>query len=129
MGKRSKNAEMERELAELRRQLASNSARESRESAQTSPLPVPATISQGTRHYDTQPPAEHYMGSDEAVASLLDLRHGIEGGMSYLKGLNGVMARTRSLDGILLSQDRVERLFNEFGEPYRMSLAATLPAD
>ncbi|KAL8786673.1 MAG: hypothetical protein Q9195_008109 [Heterodermia aff. obscurata] len=96
IGKRHKNAEMEKELSELRAQLSSQQASPTllqhpmKTSASTSASPkvphIPSSIDQ-------------YIGSQEAVASLMDLKSGVEGG-SYLRGSNGSLLPTRRLEGV-----------------------------
>ena len=53
------------------------------------------------------------MRSDEAVASLLDLRQGLEGGSGYFRSLNGPEACTRTLEGVAIPGDRIAELFHQ----------------
>ncbi|KAH0538986.1 hypothetical protein FGG08_004435 [Glutinoglossum americanum] len=141
VGKRSKNAEMEREILELRRQLASAQG-------QTSPIddlvhqssvsvdgPLPSYAlpsasasypaglglahtspdmvnSQETGLYQTHT-KEPYMGSHEAVASLLDLRQGYDASSGYILSPNGA-SLGRKLDDVALSGDTISKLFSQF---------------
>ncbi|CAF9936651.1 MAG: hypothetical protein ALECFALPRED_006914 [Alectoria fallacina] len=110
VGKRSKNAEMEREIVELRRQLGLQQAPPPttgptiKASSSTSASP---TISHLPAHMD------QYMGSEEAVASLMDLRSGLEGG-SFLRSPNAQLLHTRRIGDIVLTHDRVQELFQHF---------------
>ena len=118
VGKRSKNAEMEREIVELRKQLASqqtspNAAGPSIKtslSASASP-----TISQLPSHAD-QYMGSVAVGSEEAVASLMDLRSGREGG-TFMRSPNAQLLRTRQLGEVFLTHDRVQDLFQQYVTP------------
>ena len=107
IGKRHKNAEMEKELSELRAQLSSQQASPTilqhavKTSASTSASPVVPQISSSI---------DQYIGSQEAVASLMDLKSGVEGG-SYLRGSNSSLLPSRRLEGVILTQDRIRHLF------------------
>lgn len=110
MGKRSKNAEMEREIVELRRQLA----------VQASPIAPHATVNKAPTSSSHSPnisqipsTLDQYMGSQEAVASLLDLRSGLDGG-SYLRSPNGQMVPPKRLENVVLVHDRVQELFRQY---------------
>lgn len=65
---------------------------------------VSPTISHLPAHLD------QYMGSEEAVASLMDLRSGLEGG-SFLRSPNAQLLLTRRIGDIALTHDRVQELF------------------
>ncbi|KAL2058069.1 hypothetical protein ABVK25_001687 [Lepraria finkii] len=115
VGKRSKNAEMEREIVELRKQLASQ---------QTSPTAagpsIKTSLSASASPTISQLPshADQYMGSvavgsEEAVASLMDLRSGREGG-TFMRSPNAQLLRTRQLGEVFLTHDRVQDLFQQF---------------
>lgn len=110
MGKRSKNAEMEREIVELRRQLAT----------QASPIAQHSTVIKAPGSNSQSPNISHipstldqYMGSQEAVASLLDLRSGLDGG-SYLRSPNGQMVPPKRLENVVLVHERVQELFRQY---------------
>ena len=110
VGKRIKNAEMERELVELRRQLASQ---DSSPVAQQVPfvnenksIPISPVTSQ------LHPIMDTYMGSEEAVASLLDLRSGLEGG-SLSRSPNGPVRPSRRLENVLLTDEQVRDLYQQ----------------
>ena len=109
VGKRSKNAEMEREIVELRRQLASQQA-----SPTTQPPSIKASISTpvspSTTHLQSN--LDQYMGSEDAVASLLDLRSGLEGG-SFLRSPNSQLLPSRRLENVFLLYDQVRDLFEQ----------------
>ncbi|KAJ5590551.1 hypothetical protein N7450_004523 [Penicillium hetheringtonii] len=116
VGKRSRNAEMEREIIELRKQIASTST--STPHAQP-PLPAgqltpkqesnqvsPAGVYQTPSALST----DQYMGSQEAVASLLDLRSGFDGS-NYMRNGNQQMKR---LEDVMIAPEKVTELFNMF---------------
>ncbi|KAJ5232179.1 hypothetical protein N7468_005135 [Penicillium chermesinum] len=118
VGKRSRNAEMEREIIELRKQIATGNAGPNmhqaqsisggqltpkQESSQVSPVAV----------YQTTPSAmsaDQYMGSQEAVASLLDLRSGFDSS-SYLRNGNHQLKR---IEDVMVAPEIVQELFNLF---------------
>lgn len=111
MGKRSKNAEMEREIVELRRQLTAQ---------QASPIAQHATVKKAPKSSSQSPNISHipstldqYMGSQEAVASLLDLRSGLDGG-SYLRSPNGQVVAPKRLENVVLVHDRVQDIFRQY---------------
>ena len=56
---------------------------------------------------------DHYMGSEEAVASLMDLRSGLEGG-SFLRSPNAQLLLTRRIGDVILTNDRVQELFQQY---------------
>lgn len=94
---------------ELRNQVASQQASPS----SVQPLP-PFRIHQGLPASPSIPQVpsnlDHYMGSQEAVASLLDLKSGLDGG-SFMKSPNGLTRITRRLEDIVLSSETVQDLF------------------
>ncbi|CAD6593619.1 MAG: hypothetical protein ASARMPRED_007738 [Alectoria sarmentosa] len=110
VGKRSKNAEMEREIVELRRQLGLQQA-----PPPTTGPTIKASLSTSASPTISHLPAhmDQYMGSEEAVASLMDLRSGLEGG-SFLRSPNAQLLLTRRIGDIVLTHDRVQELFQHF---------------
>ena len=56
---------------------------------------------------------DHFMGSEEAVASLMDLRSGLEGG-SFLRSPNAQLLLTRRIGDVVLTHDRVQELFQQY---------------
>lgn len=108
--KRSKNAEMEREIVDLRRQLAIQQA-----SSPTTGPTIKTSLSTSASPTMSHLPAhmDHYIGSEEAVASLMDLRSGLEGG-SFLRSPNAQLLLTRRIGDIILTQDRVQELFQQY---------------
>lgn len=106
---------MEREIIELRKQIATNTSSSTphpqqslpagqltpkQESSQVSPAGVyqtPSAIS-----------TDQYMGSQEAVASLLDLRSGFDGS-NYMRNGNQQFKR---LEDVLIVPEKVTELFN-----------------
>ena len=110
MGKRSKNAEMEREIVELRRQLGLQQA-----SSPTTGPSIKASLSNSASPTMSHLPAhmDQYMGSEEAVASLMDLRSGLEGG-SFLRSPNAQLLLTKRIGDIALTHDQVQGSFEQY---------------
>ena len=93
---------MEREIEELKRQLASQQASPAVPQIKTEPS---SSLSQLPSQMDT------FMGSeDHAVASLMDLASGQEGG-SFMRSPNARLLMSRRLGDVVLSQDQVHELF------------------
>ncbi|MCJ1308916.1 hypothetical protein MMC25_002571 [Agyrium rufum] len=112
IGKRVRNAQMEQELAELRKQLASQG---SSPTAPQQPSPFSNSMRQSTMSPSVPQIAhtvDQYMGSEEAVASLLDLKSGLEG-RALNRSPNG-SGRLRRLENIYLMDDRVQDLFHHY---------------
>lgn len=109
VGKRIQNAEMEREIVELRKQLASQQGSPTMQThfiKESRSTPVSPSMT------SLNPALEQYMGSQEAVASLLDLRSGLEGG-SFLRSPSQIMP-SRRLEGVVLFYDRIHALFQQY---------------
>jgi len=112
VGKRSRNAEMEREIVELRKQIAHQ--QNSPSQADMPSVNTPGS-SQGTGLYPAASAIrDQYMGSHEAVASLLDLRSGFDG--SYLRSPSGQINVPKRLEDLSLTHDRVVEIFNLYGD-------------
>lgn len=109
MGKRSKNAEMEREIVELRKQLASQQASPATQ-APSIKASLSTPVSPSLSHLHST--LDQYMGSQEAVASLMDLRSGLEGG-SYLRSPNSQILPSRRIEDVVLLYDRIRDLFQQ----------------
>ena len=93
---------MEREIERLKRQLASQNA---------SPAVPQIKTEQSPRLSQMAPQMDAFMGSeDNAVASLMDLASGQEGG-SFMKSPNARLLMSRRLGEVVLSQDQVHELF------------------
>ncbi|CAL5872606.1 uncharacterized protein PFLUO_LOCUS6871 [Penicillium psychrofluorescens] len=120
VGKRSRNAEMEREIMELRKQIASSStpitpqqqqqlmAAGQMTPKQDSSQMSPAGVYQTPSAMSTA--ADQYMGSQEAVASLLDLRSGFDGS-NYMR--NGG-TQFKRIEDVIVVPEKVTELFNLF---------------
>ncbi|KAI9760241.1 MAG: hypothetical protein M1835_000211 [Candelina submexicana] len=116
VGKRSKNAEMEREIVELRKQLASQKHASHSNGVPT--VSAPVETSQDTQLYQAPLQQELYLntlGSQEAVAGLLDLSG------AYGRSPDGRALGLKKLEDVVLSQDRIRELFNQYGYPSRMA--------
>ncbi|KAK2744619.1 hypothetical protein FQN57_004224 [Myotisia sp. PD_48] len=138
VGKRSRNAEMEREIIELRKQVANANANAAA-TATTTSSPTPHLLSQqqkqhltpSTTHlspsvslsYGSSPFAqiglpsrlnqEDYMRPDEAVASLLDLKSGVDSS-GYARSPSGQFLPPKRIDDVFIPGERVAELFNQF---------------
>lgn len=124
VGKRSRNAEMEREIIELRKQVANsqanNAASMSRQRSQQQPALQSAHVTpkQGSNHVSPagtyQTPSaissDQYMGSQEAVASLLDLRSGFDCS-NYMRNGNQQFKR---IEDVMVVSENVTELFKLF---------------
>lgn len=93
---------------ELRNQLASQ---------QSSPSVQQSVVGFGVSHSPISPPVlqlqsslDQYMGSQEAVASLLDLRSGLDGG-SLMRSPNGQATPLRRLESVTIPPGRVDDMF------------------
>lgn len=115
VGKRRKNAEMENEIVDLRRQLASQQSSPTAataptfkpsKSASTSPI-----LSNLPQH--VPPHIDQFMGSEEAIAGLMDMRYGPEGG-PYRRSPNGRLLPTRQIGNVTLTHDQVQELFQQY---------------
>ncbi|KAL8938044.1 MAG: hypothetical protein Q9211_003395 [Gyalolechia sp. 1 TL-2023] len=110
VGKRSKNMEMEKEIQELRRQLANQ------QSSPATPLPsvkAPTSDAASPKLSSIPSQLDQYINSEQAVNSLLDLRSGLDGA-SHPRNLNGYVRPSRRLEGITLSQEQIQDLFHRF---------------
>lgn len=122
---------MEREIIELRKQIAgANSGAvmhqqqpiqagqltPKQESNQVSPAGV----------YQTQTPSaistDQYMGSQEAVASLLDLRSGYDGS-NYMRNGNQQFKR---IEDVIVVPEKVTELFNLYGPQHSMLTSSVI---
>ena len=102
---------MEREIVELRRQLAAQHA--SPIAQHTTVIKAPTSSSQSPNISHIPSTLDQYMGSQEAVASLLDLRSGLDGG-AYLRSPSGQMMPPKRLENVVLIHDRVQELFRQY---------------
>ncbi|GAM36896.1 hypothetical protein TCE0_022f06354 [Talaromyces pinophilus] len=115
VGKRSRNAEMEREIIELRRQIANANATNASLKTQVTPAKQDASAMStplSGAMYQTPTPlsTDQYMGSHEAVASLLDLRSGFDG-QNYMRSGSHQFKR---IEDVMVATDRINELFNLF---------------
>lgn len=108
IGKRSRNMEMEKEIQELRRQLANQP---SSPSAPPPPIKAPPSDTASPRVSSIPSQLDQYINSEQAVSSLLDLRSGIDGS-SQRRSPNRQFRPSRRLEGITLSHDQVQELFH-----------------
>jgi hypothetical protein len=97
---------MEREIADLKRQLAqlTNIGRPKG--------PVTANnLYPGTSAYASTVPLDQWNGSHEAVAGLLDLRSGIDSSTGYARSPSGQLATSKRIEDVVVSNERVAELF------------------
>ena len=98
---------MEREIVELRKQLASQQPSPTTQAPSIkASLSTPVSPSISNLHS-----LDQYMGSQEAVASLMDLKSGLEGG-SYLRSPNSQVIPSRRIEDFVLQFDRIRELFS-----------------
>ncbi|KUI58340.1 Regulatory protein LEU3 [Cytospora mali] len=117
IGKRSKHAEMEREIEKLRRNVSKARAQgfiPDEDDPMESQLqsPVVASVYSHTRH-------PSLMGSDEAVSSLLHLKRG---------GSYSMPRICRELEDVRLTEDAESQLFNEYFAHYHPFIPFLNPA-
>ena len=103
VGKRSRHAEMEREIEDLKRQLANYQ----------SPPSVPQIKMENGTESSKVPQMDAFMGSEEAVASLMDLASGQEGG-SFMRSPNARLLRSRRLGNVAVTTEEVHQLFGMY---------------
>lgn len=103
---------MEREIVELRKQLATQQASPVKTDA--SSMSTPAANQGGNLYHANSGLAQQFMASDEAVASLLDLRSGsgFDASSSYLRSPRTQLPLLKVIEDVELTQDRVVELFN-----------------
>ena len=97
---------MEREIADLRRQLAqlANNGRPKG--------PVTATnLYPGASAYASTVPLDQWNGSHEAVAGLLDLRSGVDSSTGYARSPSGQLVTSKRIEEVVVSNERVAELF------------------
>lgn len=118
VGKRSKHAEMEKEIEKLRRNVAKAQAAGYLLDEEEDPLQSQLQSPVVTSHYShTRNPS--LMGSDEAVSSLLHLKRG---------GSYNVPRICRELDDVRLTEDTESQLFSEYFTFYHQFLPFLNPA-
>ncbi|KAG5218280.1 C6 transcription factor (Leu3) [Trichophyton interdigitale] len=125
IGKRSRNAEMEREIIELRRQVVNANAsvqflaQQQQQQHLNMPaaghLPVPSSMpyspsTSSMRPQQADQASADYMKPHEAVASLLDLKSGGD----YLRSPPGNMIDVKRLEDVTIPLDRTAELFTRF---------------
>ena len=103
----SRNAQMEREIAELRAQLASQQA----SPKNTGPTIKAPSETNGAAPYCITP--QHDTESGAAVASLMELATGAEAG-SFMRSPNAQLLFSKRLGDVSLSTDQVQELFRIF---------------
>ncbi|KAL9038674.1 MAG: hypothetical protein Q9180_002991 [Flavoplaca navasiana] len=110
IGKRSRNMEMEKEIHELRRQLATQ---QSSPTALSPSIKAPPSEAASPRISTIPSQLEQYITSEQAVNSLLHLRSGTDG-LSQVRSPNGHTRQPRRLEGITLTVEQVDHLFERF---------------
>lgn len=124
---------MEREIIELRRQIASvgsgsNASQPSQQPQQqqqqqqqpqisqsqteTSSISTPLGNAQTNMYRPAAQGVDQFMGSHEAVASLLDLRSGFDNS-SYLRNADGQIIIPKRIEDVSVSPDRVVEIFKQ----------------
>ena len=109
VGKRSRNAEMEREIMELRKRVA-------QQSSPTSNLSPDSGNNQHQGAAFTQLPQTSnnmlWRGSEEAVASLLDLKSGLNDHSNLLRNQKSQTQLLKTIEDVNVPLARVSELFN-----------------
>lgn len=108
VGKRSRNVEMEKEIQDLRRQLANQ---QSSPSAPPSSVKAPPSDTASPKISSIPSQLDQYIDSEQAVNSLLDLRSGLDSS-AHLRSPSGQLRPSRRLEGITLSNSQVQDLFH-----------------
>ncbi|KAJ0287584.1 hypothetical protein COL922a_000928 [Colletotrichum nupharicola] len=113
IGKRSKHAEMEKEIERLRRNIAraQNQGYTVEDDQEDLQSPIAQSVYTHTRN-------PSLMGSDEAVSSLLHLKRG---------GSYSLPRYTHELENVRLTEDSVNQLFHEFFAYYHPFLPFLSP--
>ncbi|RJE18482.1 Transcription factor [Aspergillus sclerotialis] len=118
VGKRSRNAEMEREIIELRKQIANVHANapasmsqqhQSLQQTQLTPKAESSHVSPVAAYHTPSAMSADHMGSQEAVASLLDLRSGFD--PNYMRNGNHQFKR---IEDVIVLLEKVTELFDLF---------------
>ncbi|KAI4148339.1 MAG: hypothetical protein LQ341_001621 [Variospora aurantia] len=102
--------EMEKEIQDLRRQLANQ---QSSPSAPPSTVKEPPSNTASPRISSIPSQLDQYIDSEQAVNSLLDLRSGLDGS-AHIRSPSGQLRPSRRLEGITLSNSQVQDLFHRF---------------
>jgi transcriptional regulatory protein LEU3 len=119
VGKRSRHAEMEREITALRAQISQITGQQPPPAISTPTQFVgAASLPENTGYPAFSNEDEHFLGSQQAVQSLLDLRGG-----------SPSANRIATLGSVMLAPDRVTELFQEFFANYHPYLPFLDPAD
>ena len=107
VGKRTRNAEMEREIADLKRRLGqqTHNPQASSSSIADKGISLPGG-------YANNMSADQWNGSRDAVAGLLDLRSGLDSSSGYMRSPNDRASTSKRLEDIVVPNDRVVELFN-----------------
>ena len=98
---------MEREIVELRKQLAQQNSSSHTESS--AGYIVPQGVSSYAHAKATT--VDDWSGSHEAVAGLLDLRGGFDTSSEYMRSPGGQSALFRKIEDVAVLVDRVAELF------------------
>lgn len=92
---------MEREIADLKRQLARQKAIHMSNNAQA-----------GSGGYASTVPIDQWNGSHEAVAGLLDLRSGVDSSTGLARSPSGQLSTSKRIENVVVPNDRVTELFH-----------------
>lgn len=91
---------MEREIEDLKRQLAKYQP----------PTSIPQIKTEIGTELSNIPQMDTFMGSEEAVASLMDLASGQEGG-SFMRSPNARLLMSRRLGDVVITTEQMHELF------------------
>jgi hypothetical protein len=97
---------MEKEIADLKRQLAQQSS-----SVRPKGPTITNNLYPGASAYASTVPIDQWNGSHEAVAGLLDLRSGVDSSTGFARSPSGQLATSKRIEDIVVSNERVAELF------------------
>ena len=108
---------MEREILELRKQLAKQQNPPSQSDSAT--ISTPAVTQANTLYQANEALSNQYMAPDDVVASLLDLRSsaGFSGSSTYLSSPRTQRPAPRIIEDVEVAQDKVLELFHLYEPP------------
>jgi hypothetical protein len=107
VGKRKRNAEMENEIMWLRRQLEEKQASDAASDREPARQPQASRGFTPSARGIAASPLDQYMGSHEAVSSLLDLKTGGD----FLKSPDPRAKPPQRLEDVVLMPDQIQELF------------------
>ena len=111
IGKRSRNAEMEREIVDLGRENA-DLRRKLQQMQRHGQLGSTQRNINTYGQAASQAQLDQWNGSQEAVASLLDLRSGFDGSNGYSRSPKAQAVQSKRIEDVTITPDKVNDIFN-----------------